>query len=250
MTNEQIKFIEPILKTFENEDIKNFAIEIVDSFPEYIWEVGASSTGKYHPAFTLGKTGLMKHQIAVVRFINFFFELDQYKRRFDSRQRDLLRVAALSHDGFKSGTQEEYNKNKYTKFNHPILMAEHIVSYKDKSVLSEEELKYIASAIRKHMGSWNTDKKSNLTLPTPNDEASEILHLADYLASRKALDMSFEGYVTPQQETSTLPDINTYKMPFGKHAGLLLKDIPDGYLHWLSSQDLKEPLRSLVNQLV
>lgn len=249
MTEQQLKFIEPILNTFENEDIKEFAVEIVNSFPEYIWEVGASSTGKYHPKYTLGKYGLMKHQVAVVRFINFFFELEQYSNRFDSRQRDLLRLAALSHDGFKSGTQEEYEKSKYTKFNHPLLMAEYILSYKDKGFLSEEELRYIAAATSRHMGRWNTDKKSYVVLPKPDNEASELLHLADYLASRKVLDMSFEGYEIPEQEPAPLPDINTYKMPFGKHAGLLLTEIPDSYIQWLSCQDLKEPLKSLIKQL-
>lgn len=248
MTNEQLKFLQPILETFENEDIKEFAITIVNSFPDYIWEVGASSTGKYHPSYTLGKTGLMKHQVAVVRFLNFFFELEQYNTRFPSRERDLLRVAALTHDGFKSGTQEDFNNSKYTKFTHPLLMAKHILSYKDTG-LSEDELKYIATAISKHMGQWNTDRNSNIPLPKPNNEPSELLHLADYLASRKPLNMSFDGYEIPGEE-KIQPTLETFKMPFGKHAGLLLTEIPKDYLTWLSGQELQEPLKSLISQVV
>lgn len=245
MTEEQLKFVEPILNTFENEDVRLFTVEILNELPSYIWEVGASSTGKYHPAYTLGVLGLMKHQIAVVRFINFFFELEQYKNRFTSRQRDLLRLAALTHDGRKSGSQEDYEKSKYTKFEHPLLMAKVYLSYKDKGFLPEEELKYIAATITKHMGQWNTDKRSTFVLPKPSDEASELLHLADYLASRKCLNMSFDEYEMPITE-----NIDTYKMPFGKHQDTLIKNVPKDYLRWLTGQELKEPLKTFAMQVL
>lgn len=246
MTEQQEKFVQPILDTFENEDVKNFAVELLNTLPSYIWEVGASSTGKYHPAYSLGKLGLMRHMIAVVRFVNFFFELEQYQNRFDSRKRDLIRLAALVHDGRKSGSQEDFEKSKYTKFEHPLLMAKVILSYKGKDILPDEELKFIAYIIVRHMGQWNTDKRSSLELPKPNDEASELLHLADYLASRKCLTMSFDDYEIPEDK----PDINEYKMPFGKHKGQLLKDVPIDYIEWLAGTDLKEPLKSMVNEIL
>ena len=103
MNEAQLKFVKPVLDMFENDDIKKFAVEILKKMPDYIWEVGASSTAKYHPAYTIGSLGLMKHQVAVARMVNFFFELEQYQNRFNSRQRDLLRLAGLTHDGRKSG---------------------------------------------------------------------------------------------------------------------------------------------------
>lgn len=33
MTEEQLKFVEPILNTFENEDIRSFAVEILNELP-------------------------------------------------------------------------------------------------------------------------------------------------------------------------------------------------------------------------
>lgn len=36
MTEEQLKFVEPILNTFENEDIRVFAVEILKELPSYI----------------------------------------------------------------------------------------------------------------------------------------------------------------------------------------------------------------------
>jgi hypothetical protein len=35
-------------------------------------------------------------------------------------------------------------------------------------------------------------------------------------------------------------------MPFGRHKGDPLDEIPDGYLRWLLNRDLREPLRSHV----
>lgn len=192
MTSQQMIVMNPILNTFENDDIKEFAIKIIDTFPEYIWEVGASSTGKYHPSYTIGKLGLIKHMIAVARFINFFFDLDQYKTEYSSRQRDLIRLAALCHDGRKSGSQEDYKNNKHTKFEHPLLMAKEIINLKNENYLSDKEIMYVASLVTKHMGQWNTNKNNNIILPKPDNEASELLHLADYLASRKCITVSFD----------------------------------------------------------
>ena len=249
MTNEKLDLVKPILDTFENEDIKKFAIVLLENLPEYIWHVGASSTGKYHPEYSLGEGGLMRHQMAVVRFLNFFFELEQYNSKLTSREMDLMRLAGLMHDGRKSGPQEEYEKSKYTKFDHPIQMADVIRSY-DGQYLSHEELEMIADAISKHMGAWNTDKKSNIVLPKPNEKFSRMLHTADYLASRKCLTMDFENYVP---EKVDIPDVKTFVMPFGnKHKGELLIDIAKNdptYITWMRENLRREPFISLIKQL-
>ena len=231
MTNAQLTLVQPVLDTFENEDIKKFAIILLNDIPDYIWNVGASSTGKYHPAYSLGEGGLMRHQVAVVRFLNFFFALEQYNSKLTSREMDLMRLAGLVHDARKSGSQEDYEKSKYTKFNHPILMADIIRGY-DGQYLNHDEIEIIADIISKHMGQWNTDKKSSFELPKPNDKYSKLVHLADYLASRKDLTMDFDGYAaTP---TSVIFDPE-YKIAFGKHAGRKLIDVykaaPD-YITW------------------
>lgn len=240
MTDERMKLIEPILNTIENEDIKEFAVALLDDLPEYVWTVPASSTGKYHPAYSLGDGGLMRHQIAVVRFLNFFFELEQYSSKLTSREMDLMRVAGLVHDGMKSGTQEQFSNNKYTKFEHPVLMAEKIRSY-DRKYLCTEELELVADAISRHMGAWNTDKKSSMVLPKPNDKFSRMLHVADYLASRKSLTMEFDNYVAEAPKKVEWDE--NYVMPFGKHAGQKLIDIyycHSDYIDWVE-QNVKKP---------
>lgn len=249
MTEERLKLVQTVLDTFENDDIKEFAVILLDDLPDYIWSVGASSTGKYHPAYSLGDGGLMRHQIAVVRFLNFFFELEQYNSKLTSREMDLMRLAGIIHDGRKSGSQEDYEKSKYTKFNHPLLMADVIRSY-DGKYLNHDEIELVADIISRHMGQFNTDKKSNDELPKPNNKYSRMVHLADYLASRKCLTMDFENYVPEKVE---IPDLNTFVMPFGnKHKGELLIDIAKNdpsYISWMRENIKREPFISLIKQL-
>lgn len=248
MTEARLNLVQPILDTFENEDIKEFAVVLLDNVPEYVWHVGASSTGKYHPQYSLGEGGLMRHQMAVVRFLNFFLGLEQYSNKIPSRERDLMRIAALTHDARKSGTQEDYERSKYTKFNHPILMADVIRSY-DGQYLNHDELELIANTISKHMGSWNTDKKSNVVLPKPDDIYSELVHLADYLASRKDLTVEFENHTIVAEKKEF--DEN-YTLPFGKHAGKRLIDIyrsaPD-YVDWMEKNINKREVLDMIKSM-
>lgn len=247
MTEEKLKLVQPILDTFINEDIKEFATVLLEDLPEYIWSVPASSTGKYHPAYSLGKGGLMRHQIAVVRFLNFFFELEQYNTKLTNREMDLMRLSGLVHDGRKSGTQEDYEASKYTKFDHPLQMAEVIRSH-DGQYLNHEEIEMIADTISKHMGAWNTDKKSNTVLPKPNNKYARMVHLADYLASRKYLTMNFDDYSVPKSES---PKLDTWVFNFGKWKGKTIAEVnqvaPD-YLQWCYENIDREPVKGLLNK--
>ena len=249
MTPEKLSIVQPVLNTFENDDIKDFAIVLLDNLPEYIWSVPASSTGKYHPQYSLGLGGLMRHQVAVVRFLNFFLELEQYGGGMTSRERDLMRVAALIHDGMKSGTQDDYNKSKYTKFNHPILMADVIRS---TDGLEASERDFIAHCIESHMGQWCSDKKTGIELPKPKDEYQKLVHLADYLASRKTLTMDFENIEVPRVESKP----EEYVLTFGKHKGEKLIDLcrsGDDYVEWMEEnigrRDVQDAIKAVKKKL-
>lgn len=248
MTEQQSQMIIPILNTIVNDDIREFAKVLVEGLPDYIWHVGASSTGKYHPAYSLGEGGLMRHQVAVVRFLNYFFELEQYNTKFTTREMDLMRIAGLVHDGRKSGEQTDYEKSKFTKFDHPLQMANVIRSY-DGQYLNHDELEFIAHCIESHMGQWSTDRKSSVVLPKPIDEYQHFVHLADYLASRKDLTMAFDESTQPKVE---LPDVNEYVLNFGKYSGKKLVDVFNhhrDYLEWCKENIRREPLMSLIKQL-
>ena len=250
MTEQQKKLVEPILSTIKNDDIREFAEVLLDGIPDYIWHVGASSTGKYHPAYSLGEGGLMRHQIAATRFLNFFLELEQYNTKFTDREMDLMRISILTHDGRKSGEQDDYNRSKYTKFDHPIQMANVVRSY-DGKYLSHDEIEFVATCIESHMGSWNTDRKSSVVLPKPMNVYQEFIHLADYLASRKDLTMAFDVSEQPKTETVNL-DYNTYVLNFGKYNGTKLVDLykkDKGYCMWLKENSYKKEVVEMIKQI-
>lgn len=240
--NDKAKIFDSLLDTFENEDIKTFAKECIEAIPNYFWDVGASSTGKYHPQYALGDLGLARHTCALVRFLNHILSIDCYKNDFTSRERDLLRVAGIMHDSRKSGNDEDFLKNKFTKFNHPILAADEIRTI--IGFIPEEEIELVATTIESHMGQWNTDKRSKDVLPLPENKYQKILHLADYLASRKDVEMLFKD-----EEKAVPPDINTYALPFGKYKGKTLPEIASidgGYISWAKENMTREPVKSLL----
>ena len=248
MTEQQNNMVAPILATIVNEDIREFATVLIEGLPSYIWEVGASSTGKYHPAYSLGEGGLMRHQIAVVRFLNYFFELEQYNTRFTSRECDLMRVAGLVHDGRKSGEQTDYGRSKFTKFDHPLQMANVIRSY-DGQYLNHDELEFCAHCIESHMGQWSTDKKSSVVLPKPIDEYQHFVHLADYLASRKDLTMAFDNIETPKVNSANIDD---YVVSFGKYKGMKLVDLYNqdrSYCVWLKENSYQREVVEMIKQI-
>ena len=248
MTEQQNNMIAPILATIVNDDIREFAKVLVENLPPYIWEVGASSTGKYHPAYSLGVGGLMRHQIAVVRFLNYFFELEQYNTKFTSREMDLMRVAGLIHDGRKSGEQSDYENSKFTRFEHPLKMANVITNY-DGQYLNREELAFIAHCVSSHMGQWSTDRKSNTVLPKPIDECQHFVHLADYLASRKDLTMAFDNVEQPKPTSINLDE---YVINFGKYKGAKLIDVFNkdrSYCMWLKENSYQREVVAMINQI-
>lgn len=244
MKNEKANIFVPLLDSFENEDIKNYAQECIETIPNYFWEVGASSTGKYHPQYALGELGLARHTCALVRFLNHILSIDCFKNEYTSRERDLLRVAGIMHDSRKSGDDEAYSKNKFTKFDHPVLAANEIRTI--IGFIPENEVEFVAQVIETHMGQWNTDKRSKTILPLPENKYQKILHLADYLASRKDIEVLFTGYETPKKE---LPKPEDYIFTFGKHNGKKLIDVArtdPGYIAWAKENMTREPIKSLL----
>ena len=242
-------FFNSILDTFENEDIKEFADKCLDTIPDYFWRVVASSSGKYHPDYTLGDHGLARHTLALCRIMNHMFSVDCVKNQYTSRERDLLRIAGLMHDTRKSGSQEEYDKSKWTKFNHPLLAADEIAKvwndYEGRT-MTIEEAKIIKHAIESHMGQWNTDKRNpDIVLPTPQDKYQIMIHVCDYLASRKDIEVKFDI-------VESKPNINTWILPFGKYKGMTLTEVQaenPGYIEWARDNIFSEPFKTLVSQL-
>lgn len=93
----------------------------------------------------------------------------------------------------------------------------------------------------------NKPKDEGIVLPKPEGKYQEIVHLADYLASRKPLEMEFDDWKKPE-----LPPLDTYVLNFGKYRDERLVDVATkdrGYIDWLKENYGKEPVRSLLKQL-
>lgn len=45
MKNNKATIFNVILDTFENEDIKELTVKMIDDIPDYFFDIGASSTG-------------------------------------------------------------------------------------------------------------------------------------------------------------------------------------------------------------
>lgn len=182
-----------VIQSIENDDIREFAETIKECIPNYFYEVPASSSMKYHPSYACTvPLGLYKHTLAVVKFINYFFEIESLAEKWTSRERDLMRVAGMMHDVYKSGTQADYDKNPYTKHEHPIIASNAIMKYKGCGIIPDSEIETIAETIEAHMGAFNISSRSDIILPKPKNKYQKLVHWADYLASRKDIEIKFE----------------------------------------------------------
>lgn len=172
----------------KNEHLRNAVLRyFVDTVPKYFWRVQASSTGKYHPQYALGEEGLLRHTCAAVRIAAAIINLDQYSGIFDDVDKDNIIVALMLHDTFKHGEESLWGKyNPYSIHEHPLLAAEKVQTY-----LDDEHKFVIANCIASHMGEWTTSNRSSYVLPKPKTLEEQMVHLCDYLASRKYLEFKF-----------------------------------------------------------
>ena len=185
----KIDYFKEEYKFIKNERLKDNLKILVDLLPDYFFKVPASSTGKYHPSFSLGEGGLVRHSKVAFRIGKELLSTNTFNSDFNQDECDLLLMSILIHDGLKHGTME----SNYTKFEHPMLMANFIKDNKDKLTLNESEINFMADVISSHMGEWNTNKYSKVTLPIPITKYQKFVHLCDFLTSKKFLDVKFEN---------------------------------------------------------
>ena len=169
--------------------LKENAKKLIELLPDYFFVIPASSTGKYHPSFALGEGGLVRHTKAAVRFGYELVNNGCVGNVFNDLEKDLIIIALIMHDGCKSGLV----KSEYTVADHPLIVSKLIRDNSSKLTLSEEELNLLCSMIDTHMGEFNKDYRGNAILPLPQNKYQKFVHMCDYLASKKFLDIKFEG---------------------------------------------------------
>ena len=176
------------IEYIKNSRIRKACEEMVKLLPDYFFEVPAASTGKYHPAYAAGEGGLLRHTKAAVRIAIEILSDPSTGDKYTSDEKDMMIMALILHDGLKSGVPKE----KYTRFDHPLLMADYIMDNEEVLGLEVEEIEFICDAIKTHMGPWTTDYNGVEVLERPKTKYQNFVHLCDFLASRKCILLPFD----------------------------------------------------------
>ncbi len=182
---DKIKVFAQELNNIKDEKIKSSLETMINYIPDYFFTIPASSTGKYHPSYALGDGGLVRHTKVAVRMALELFNI--YK--FSSETKDLIIFSLLLHDSVKKGIEEE----KYTRFDHPLVAVDFIKEHSKELDLTKEQIDFVGECISSHMGRFNTSEYSDIILPLPKTPESKFVHMCDYLASRKVIDIHFDS---------------------------------------------------------
>ena len=176
------------LELINDEELSEALLKIIEMLPEYWFNEPASSTGKYHPTYALGDGGLLRHSKAAMRIGYELLSDPCIGDKYTPREKDLMLMSLLVHDGLKLGLPKE----KYTRFDHPILMGKFILDNKDEIGLSDEDATFMNDVIKTHMGPWTTDYDGNEVLEKPKTKYQNFVHMCDFLASRKCILVPFD----------------------------------------------------------
>ena len=162
------------LNQIKNKEIRDWVISIFHDYaPDYFWDCPASLSGKYHPALSLGKGGLVRHtKLAVYWGIELYSALPN-----DNFSTDEIIAALLLHDLQK-------NETHVNTMTHGSVFASLIT---ENGRCDTAWANLIMLGIGGHMGVWTQPDPlvpQNMCIGFTRDFC-QLVHLADYCASRK-----------------------------------------------------------------
>jgi len=181
------------LNQIHNQDIKQFVITCFDKLcPDYFWTCPCSTSGKYHPRVALGVGGLVRHtKLAVWWGLELLRALDSSPELKDipTLQNEVI-ATLLMHDMIKNGkglnAQGRPLESGVTG-THGVTLANKIINETLDCKLDDKSAERILCGIAGHMGIWTTVPSCQPnSLPNSVERAfANLIHLADYCASRK-----------------------------------------------------------------
>lgn len=151
---------------------------LLERVPDHFWEDGASSSGKYHPQFSQGVGGLVRHTKAVVMFAEELLRMSSYAY-MRAEYKDYVIAACIIHDTMKYGLGE-YDKSEYKNHARNAAYAFQMFARECDYVASE----LLLNAVAAHMGQWSTNPEDK-----PFTNIDRCVHMADYMASRSFIDI-------------------------------------------------------------
>jgi len=256
-----LKEFESQIEAIEDQWFRKFVIKVLENGPDYIMRSASSSTGKYHPADEISSMGMKLH---INRCL---VAAEEFSRSFELNrtEHDILVAGCITHDLFKKGKEE----GRYTSKKHPKLVYLHIkkmfedVPASEKTDANTMFANYFANVCLFHEGIWTVDDSRaayftyNTVAPSePCQKLCKIMHLSDYVASRRSLYDSMNMYsvttedlykcMVKMERDYVQPDEEDIKKLFGmskdeyyKMCGHLVFEKMSGYLEDNLLFDLK-----------
>lgn len=236
------------LETFETDEMRDYCRDMIEEAPNYLWQIPSSTSYKYHNKTQCQPGGQLYHILMACEIMNYILSLEYVKNKWDKpKQRDCFRASICLHDAAKCGFSEA--EPLFTVHEHPVWCAEWIERTKVEHDIDDKVKKYIGRLVASHSGEWISSRRSNTILPKPENDEQFLIHLCDYLASRSNIDMIYDKEIMDAINSfQKVPSVDEYKIQFGKYSGKFLSEIPIDYIRWLSTTELKEPLKSLVEK--
>lgn len=180
----------------EDKVLVDFLKTYFSKVPKEFWIMPASTSGKYHPLYALGKGGLIRHTKAAIKIANSLLPLEMYNHL----NKNLVITALMVHDSVKPGFSKD-GKALKTQSEHPLFAVnlldktfeefKQTLTSKEAAIL-EAQLESVKRMVKSHMGQWNTNKEEKVILPKPEKEDEKFVHLCDYLASRRFINIDLE----------------------------------------------------------
>ena len=155
-----------------NKELRGLVRRVIDQLPEAFWTREASKM--YHPADERGEGGNLIHTLRVIKVADRILDTTTYS----SPTRDIMKASAILHDSQRHGPD---GTSRVTVKEHPQLAKALLDSLVEEQVPGIEEL---GNILEKHMG-----KFQNPSYPVSDIPLSDILHIADYLASQTDIDV-------------------------------------------------------------
>jgi len=211
------------LSLIHDSNIKQFVIDCFDKLcPDYFWTVPCSTTGKYHPQVSLGVGGLVRHtKLAIWWGIELLHALSTSPELKDIppvQLYDEVIATLLLHDIIKNGkglNAKGYPLDRDVTGTHGVTLAKKIVPLAMTLVVKSTDIgttDRILAGIALHMGIWTTVSYTTVCI-TKLKAFAQLIHLADYCASRKVDDIYSKlqgeqnGTTKIQKETPPCPGI-------------------------------------------
>lgn len=198
------------LTYIQNNTLREIVAATLDESPECIVTIPASSSGRYHPTYSLGEGGLMRHIKGAVGIAHCMIETEIFDKIVTGKDdgskllaerrnmyADAAYAALILHDCCKPDDTEKHS----TRFDHPVLAA-NLFKETARKYINQDNMQYMKNvvpmvygAIASHMGQWNTAPYARgVILPKPKTGIEVFVHMCDYLGSRKFLTFEFDKY--------------------------------------------------------